>query len=76
MIVPKHRTSFAIPMVITIEMCLCSGLLPSKPDLYDGALMGVGSHTMSNYRKGQGNATYPDGHISLLYQTHPHTIEP
>ena len=37
---------------------------------------GFGSHTMGNGRKGQGNVTYLDGHIALLYQTCSRVIEP
>ena len=43
----------------TLEMCLGSGSLPSKPDLCDRAPTGVGSHTMSNGRKGSGKRHLP-----------------
>ena len=50
--------------------------LPSKLDPYGKARLGVGSHATGKGGKGQGNITFPDGYIALLYQTRPHTIEP
>ena len=58
-IVPEHQTRSAIPNMIFPEMCLSSGSLPSKPDPCDRAPTGVGSHTMSNGRKGSGKRHLP-----------------
>ena len=75
-IVHEHKTRYIIPNIIIPEMCLGNGSLPSKPDPCDRALTGVGSHTMNRGGKGQGNVTYPDSHIAVLYQTPPHAIKP
>ena len=58
-IVPEHKTRSAIPNILLLETCLSSGSLPSKPDPCDRALTGVGSHTVSNGRKGSGKRHLP-----------------
>ena len=75
-IIPEYKTRSTTPIIITLEMCLGSGSLPSKLDPCDGAPMDIGFYTISKGRKGQGNVTYPNGHTALLYQTRPHVIGP